>query len=145
MIYKPRHFKLEELACPHIFAEFKDFAWQFFDDKLLWTLDLISDNLGLVFGNNWHIGGEFDERGFRCIRCDLVKKAFSDGTLYVSPHMRGIAEDFDVKNMTAQEVRDWLMDNQQRLQFPIRLERNVNWVHLDTQNAGTGKVFLFDN
>jgi hypothetical protein len=136
MIYKPRHFDLKELVCPDIYAKFGQIAWQFFDDKMLMTLDLLRDQLGPIYVNNWDIKGEFDERGFRCIQCSLVKKAIKDKRLYVSPHMTGQGVDFDVEGMSAGEVRIWILSNQIKLGFPIRLEKNVSWVHLDTRDAG---------
>ena len=145
MIYKPRHFDLKELACPHIFNKYGEVAWQFFDDKLLMTLDLIRDQLGPIYVNNWDMGGEFDERGFRCIFCSLVQKAIREATLYVSPHMTGQGADFDVKGMTAASVRLWLIGNPIKLPYPIRLEKNVTWIHLDTRDTGKGKVSLFNN
>jgi len=145
MIYKPRHFSLQELACPHVVKKFGEIAWQFFDDKLLITLDLLRDQLGAIHVNNWVAGGEFDERGFRCIQCSLVQKAIKEGTLYVSPHMTGQGADFDVDGMTAAQVRRWIKSNEIKLAFPVRLENNVTWVHLDTRYAGKGKVFMFNN
>jgi hypothetical protein len=136
MIYKPRHFDLKELVCPDIYAKFGQIAWQFFDDKMLMTLDLIRDQLGPIYVNNWDINGEFDERGFRCIQCSLVKKAIKDKRLYVSPHMTGQGVDFDVKGMTAAQVRIWILSNEIKIGFPIRLEKNTAWVHLDTRDAG---------
>jgi hypothetical protein len=143
MIYKPRHFDLKELVCPDIYAKFGQIAWQFFDDKMLMTLDLLRDQLGPIYVNNWDINGEFDERGFRCIQCSLVRKAIKDKRLYVSPHMTGQGVDFDVEGMSAGEVRIWILSNQIKLGFPIRLEKNVTWVHLDTRDAGQ-KVTLIN-
>jgi len=145
MIYKPKHFDLQELACPHIYDKYGDAAWQFFSPYLLVTLDLIREKLNKpIYVNNWQIHGSFDERGFRCIQCDLVKKAIAEGRLYVSPHMLGQGADFDVKGLTAEEVRQWIIKNQDLLPYPIRLEDGVNWVHLDVRNAGV-KVYLFES
>jgi len=154
MIYKPRHFSLKELACPHTFFKFGEVAWQFFDDKLLMTLDLLLDQLGPIYVNNWDMPEAtrkdqgiplWDERGFRCIQCELVKNAISKGRLYVSPHMTGQGADFDVKGMTAAKFRLWCASNYILLPYPIRLEKNVTWCHLDTRDASQEKVFLFNN
>ena len=144
MIYRPRHFDLKELVCPDIYNKFGDVAWQFFDDKMLMTLDLLRDQLGPIYVNNWDSGGQFDERGFRCIQCSLVKKAIKEKRLYVSPHMTGQGVDFDVEGMTASQTRIWILSNQIKLGFPIRLEKNVTWVHLDTRQGDQGKVTLFN-
>jgi hypothetical protein len=143
MIYRPRHFDIKELVCPDVYKKFGQIAWQFFDDKMLMTLDLLRDQLGPIYVNNWDINGQFDERGFRCIQCSLVKKAIKDKRLYVSPHMTGQGVDFDVEGMSAGEVRIWILSNQIKLGFPIRIEKNVTWVHLDSRDGGQ-KVTLIN-
>ena len=62
-----------------------------------------------IFANNWMIGGRFSQRGYRT-NDDAVCKAqkFVPG----SAHFKGKALDFDVKGMTAEQVRKWLFDNQ---------------------------------
>jgi hypothetical protein len=55
---------------------------------------------------------------------------------YLSAHVLGAAIDFDAKDMTAEEVRSWIYLNKSGLPYPIRLEQDVSWVHLDV-------VFLF--
>jgi hypothetical protein len=154
MIYKPRHFSLQEMVCPHVFKKYGETAWQFMDDKLLMTVDLLRDQLGPIFGNNYDMPEEervkrglplFDERGFRCIQCSLVQKAIKDGTLYVSPHMTGQVFDCDVAGKTAAQVRLWIVANEIKLPYPVRIEKNVTWLHIDSRNAGQGKVFLFNN
>jgi len=152
MLYRPRHFVLQELACPHIFEKYGETAWQFFDDKLLMTLDLLRDQLGPIYVNNWDMSPAkrkqagtqlFDERGFRCIQCSIVKEHIKENILYVSPHMTGQGADFDVLGLSAPKVRLWCAANYILLPFSIRLEKSVPWVHLDTRDCGKGKVHLF--
>ena len=62
----------------------------------------------------------------------------------MSAHSQGTAVDFDVKGMTALDVRNWIKVNQVLLPYPIRLEQDVAWVHLDMRNDGKkGKVVYF--
>lgn len=154
MIYKPRHFSLQELTCPHVFKKFGEVAWQFFNQDALIILDLLRDQLGAMYVNNWDMDEAkrkalglplFDERGFRCLQCSLVQDAIKEKRLYVSPHMTGQGFDFDVKNMNAAQVRLWILKNDIKLPYPVRLEANVSWVHLDVRDAGKGKVFVFHN
>jgi hypothetical protein len=145
MIYKPEYFTIDELVCPHVYDKFGDIAWQFFDQRLLITLDLIRERLNKpIFINDWQVHGHIHQSGFRCIQCDLVKKAISEGRLYVSAHMTGQAADFDVEGMLADEVRLWIAKNEKILPYPIRLEAGVSWIHLDTRDAGKEKVYLFN-
>ena len=52
--------------------------------------------------------------------------------------------------MTAIEVRKWLLNNEKKIPYPIRLERNlggkpITWVHLDTiYNINNDKIKQFD-
>jgi hypothetical protein len=145
MRYEAKNFSLDELVCEHVYNRYGATAWEFFDQRLLITLDAIRDRLGKpIYINNWQIHGEFDERGFRCIQCSLVKKAIEENRLYVSPHMTGQGADFDVAGMTAEETRQYIIKNATLWPYPIRLEAGVNWVHLDTRDHNEGKVFLFN-
>ncbi len=146
MIHKPEHFSLDEIVCEDIYNHFGEVAWGFFDSRILITIEVLRKQLNKpIYINNWQIHGEFDERGFRCIQCSLVKKAIEEKRLYVSPHMTGQGVDFDVQGMEAEEVRQWIIKNQNILPYPVRLENNVNWVHCDTRDNLTGqKVVLFN-
>lgn len=143
-MYRPEFFSIEELVCPAVFNKFGEIAFQFFDDRILRTIDFMRRYLKKpITVNNWKDGGRFDERGFRCIQCELVKKAIKEGRLHVSPHMTGQGVDLDVRGMVAAEVRVWLVENYDLLPYPVRVENNTNWVHIDTRDTGE-KVFLFD-
>lgn len=144
MTYRPQYFKLYELVCPEVYNKFGDMAWQFLDDRTVITMDWIRRTLNRpITINTWHDGGEFDERGLRCIQCKIVHDKCLQGQIYVSPHILGKAYDFDVEGMDAAEVRVWIAINKEKLPYPIRLENNVNWVHLDTENTGV-KLQLFN-
>lgn len=156
MIYKPRHFALDELACPHVFKKYGQVAWSFFDERILMVLDFIRDQLGPVYVNNYDLTPElrkkaglplFDERGIRCLHCDIVKSAIKKDVLYYSAHMRAQAFDFNVAGKTYDKVNLWVIDNAARLPFPIRLEKNTRgWTHIDVCNSGKSpyKVELFN-
>jgi hypothetical protein len=144
MIYEPIYFELHELVCQHVFNKYGETAWSFLDPRLLKTLDVIRERIGKVITvNTWKKGGQFDERGFRCIQCELVQNAIDEKRLYVSPHMTGQAVDFDVQGLVAEEVRQWLISNKAILPFGIRMEKGVSWVHLDVRE-GKEKVVLFN-
>ena len=101
-----QYFEIAELICPHVSARFGDNAWQFFDERLLDTLYAIRRNLDLpIYVNNWAIGGNLSQRGLRCNVCALVKEKTMLDKVYMTAHMQGEAVDFDVKGMTAEEVR----------------------------------------
>ncbi len=173
MIQKPLYFDLEELVCPHVFYRYGDVAWQFLNEKQLVLMDWVRSTLNRpVFVNNWDLykdsdyikfikekasaklpilekdlpvapKGLLDERGFRCNLCSLYTSKTSKGIIYVSPHGTGEGDDYDVQGMLAEEVRLFLIKNQSKLPYSIRLEKGVSWVHMDCRDAGQ-KVFLFN-
>lgn len=61
----------------------------------------------------------------------------------MSAHNFGKAIDATVQGMTAEEARNLIIKNQVLLPYPIRLEDNVSWLHLDVYDMNKGKVYLF--
>ena len=102
----------------------------------------IREKLGRpMYANNWKSGGQFSQRGYRT-NDDPVCKAqkFAPG----SAHFKGKALDFDVKGMTAEQVRKWLFDNQEEAPVRFRVEKGVNWVHVDVMpHKASDKVYFF--
>lgn len=143
----PIYFSVEEMVCPHVFSKFQGnerMIWNFFDPRLLITLDKIREMLGSpITVNNWKDGGSFTQRGLRCNICPLVKEKTAKNSVYVSSHILGQAADFDVKGMSAAEVRSWLYEHKNLLPYPISVEKDVNWVHLDMRCLGKDNFYLF--
>lgn len=142
------YFKIEELVDETVYNTYGESAWRFFDVRLLDTLLFIRLELNKSMTiNNWKWGGQFSQRGLRTNISPLVK---SKTGLYLSAHLRGGAVDFDVKDMSAIEVREWLVSKSKQLPHKIRLENNmkgkpISWVHLDVDyEAKNPKVYLFD-
>lgn len=139
-----KYFDIQELVCPHVYDKFREYAWQFFDPRLLDVLLVIREKLNKpIYVNNWDMGGSFSQRGFRCNICPFVKEKTALEKLYVTAHGQGMGVDFDVKGMSAAEVRKWINDNQILLPHPIRLEEDVNWVHLDVRSDGFRAITWF--
>ena len=138
------YFQIQELVCPHMYDKFREYVWNFFDPRLLDTLLVIREAINKpIYVNNWDMGGEFSQRGFRCNRCNLVKEKTALEKLYVTEHSQGMGIDFDVKDMTAEEVRKWIVSNKILLPHPIRLESDVNWVHLGVRTDGMQAITFF--
>lgn len=129
--YKPVHFELQELVDPVTFGTYGDRAWQFLDSRLLANMDRIRNRYGReIRVNDWHLpGGKFSYRGFR--PCSYK------GGAPLSQHRFGRAFDFDVKGMTAEEVRADIRANPNNFDFSCitAVEMEVNWVHVDCRNA----------
>lgn len=81
------------------------------------------------------------QRGLRCNLCELVK---SKKIPYMSAHKLGKGDDFTVEGMTAQEAREKIKENAHLLPFPLRMEADVNWLHIDSMSTPNGqKVYEF--
>lgn len=131
-----RYFTIKELVCPHTAQRFGETAWQFLDTELLETMLVIRKNLGkAVLVNN----GGSTQRGLRCNICQIPKDKTMRNQIYLSSHVNGAGLDFSVSGMTAQQVRDWIASNERLLPYPIRLEKDVTWVHLDVYDVGNGR------
>lgn len=138
------YFGIDELVCRHVYEKHGERAWSFFDPRLLAVLLFIRERIDKPMTiNNWNRGGGYSQRGYRCNRCDLVSAKTKANTLYCSAHMRGQAVDFDVRGLTAEDVRRWIDEHQAELPFKIRVEDGVSWVHLDVCNDTLNKVIKF--
>lgn len=147
-----KYFRVEEILSPQAYEAFKGYSNYFilsrFDPRLLEVMVFIREELDQPIRiNDWLWGGPFQERGWRDHLTRIVKNKTK---VYFSGHVLGMAFDFDVEDMTAVEVRNWLVKNADRLPHKIRLENLLNgkpisWVHLDVCNEPKNpKVYLFD-
>lgn len=142
-MYKPKNFGLKELVCPEVYNKYGETAWEFFDPHLLETLDRLRVALHKkIIINNWSAGGKFTQRGLRCNLCELVETKTKSKKIYMSSHILGKAVDFNVDGMTAEEVRKWIITHQNEIPYPICLEADVSWVHLDMRDKGR-QVYVF--
>lgn len=140
-----KFFIVQELVCPHTYRKFGELSWQFFDTEFLYTLLVIRrDILNVsVYVNNWDSGGNFSQRGFRCNVCQIPKEKTDAGKVYLSAHCNGAGIDFDAKGMNAEQVRNKIATNSHLLPYPIRLEKGVNWVHLDVYDPRNGETINY--
>jgi len=143
MLYRPQNFHLTELVCKDVYDKYGDMAWLFLDEKIVITIDTIRRLLNKpITINNWWDGGSYSQRGLRCNICDIPKGKTINDELYMSAHCLGMAVDFDVKGMTADDVRLWIAVNKDKLPYNMRLEKNVSWTHLDCYNNGSKLTFF---
>lgn len=132
-MYKPKNFALKELVSPEILAKYGDKAWEFLDERMLRNIQFIRDSLGRpIIVNN---GSTFTHRCF-----DATEER-KDGT---SQHNMGRAIDFDVKGMSAEQVRKWMGSNYKNFPEPnIWVEIGTNWVHFDVRYSDKSGIYLF--
>jgi len=133
-------FKISELVCQHTFNKFGETAWQFLNTELLETLLVLRFdifNVGMTVNK-----GTSTQRGLRCNICPLVKEKTDKNQIYLSAHCTGSGVDIDFTGYTAERARIHIRDNADKLPYPIRLEKNVTWVHIDVYNDGSGKKIV---
>lgn len=133
-----KFFKIEELICPHTFKAFGGRSWMFLTTEFLNTLLILRRDIfkSPMTINNYHIGGNFSQRGYRCNICQIPKDKTLQGKIYLSAHCNGCAFDADIKGLTAEQARQKIKANLDKLPYNIRVEAGVSWLHLDTYDNG---------
>ena len=146
-----RYFNIKELVSEKVYNKYGERAWQFFCPRLLHTLVIIRENIGKpITVNTWHNGGSFSQRGLRSNLGAIFLSKFKKGSMYLSAHVMGKGVDFDVKGMTAVQVREWILKNESLFPYKIRLENKmkgkpISWVHLDVfYNVNNPHIYLFN-
>ena len=59
-------------------------------------------------------------------------------------HKFGKALDFDVKDLTAGEVRKEIVKKQKLFPFIKRIEKKVQWIHIDLKETNQEGIYLFN-
>ena len=137
-----KYFGIHELVGSRTLSKYGERSWRFFGTNALHALLIVRLKLDKAMTVN---SGGREQRGLRTNIQPLVRDKAERNQLYISAHILGRAFDFDVKGMTAQEVRDWIVDNADLFPFKIRLEDGVSWVHLDDiDEEKNPKVYLFN-
>lgn len=134
------YFEVKELVCDHTFAKFGEQSWNFLDTAFLETLLIVRRDI--IQKPMWCNGNGKQQRGLRCNRCQMVR---AKSSVYLSAHCLGKAGDFTITGMTAEQARTLIKQKAYMLPYPIRLERNVSWLHLDVRPTlnDTRKVIEF--
>ena len=138
-----KYFNVVELVCDHTYKKWRERSWQFLATDYLHNLLVVRrDILGVPMTCN---SGSAHQRGLRCNCCKMVADKTMSGIPYLSAHVLGKAGDFTVKGMTAEQARQKIIAEQDKLPYPLRLEADVSWLHMDTlpQAGVTDKVYIF--
>lgn len=132
-------FSIEELACPHSIRKFGDKTWNFFQLPILANLLVIRRDI--IKKPMYCNGNGLTQRGLRCNLCELVKSAKD---VYLTQHGMGNAFDLTSPDYTAEQMRQMIAANADKLPFPMRMEADVNWLHIDClPHPGNSKVYIF--
>ena len=143
---KSKHFKIYELVSPRVYDAFGEKAWMFIDPRLIATLDILRDAFGRpITINDWAWKGVLTQRGLRENVCDIVTSKTIQDQLYLSAHSLGMGADFDVDGYTGQYIRDQIKLLSSSLPYPIRLENDVPWIHMDVMTYNQDDNIYFFN
>lgn len=137
------NFDIREFVPPTLFGRYKHRP-----DKLLWfirpstiisTIKLREYYAVPVTVNNWHIGGILKNRGWRFPGSTVGSR--------LSQHKAGMAIDYNVKYLTAEEVYASVRANQQDFidmgwTTVEAVHYTPSWSHLDARHTGFDDIYI---
>lgn len=134
--YIPKWFQLYELLPPELYTydmmvseEERERAFAaYFDEKLLITIDVVREIIGLpLICNTWFQDGNRKNCGYRTKTCSVGVEN--------SQHKLGKAVDLICHKMSAEDIRKKIEENKDKLPYQIRIEvgEKISWLHLDTK------------
>lgn len=131
---KCRYFKLYELLPPELYID-ETKGWDLIDDRLKDTIDWVRRLAGVpLLCNTWNMRGTRRDSGYRAADCRTGAKS--------SMHKKGMAADLISDKVTAARMRETILANASSAPCNIRLEADVDWLHVDVKDTGR-KVYLF--
>ena len=134
MIYKPKHFVIQELVSIETLEQYGEpKCWLLFDERILKAADLIRDEFGPMTVNNWHIGGDRTQSGYR----EKWMKHYSP----TSQHSFGRALDMIPTRSGVDAIRRAIRTNREMYGMITGLELNVPWLHIDCRNNTNLQMF----
>jgi len=129
-MYKCQFFDIKELVSSRVFDDRGQKAWALLDERALKTLDKLREVFGPVTINDWSWGGSNEFRGYREPDCRIGAK--------YSQHRFGRAFDCIFRDISADEVREYILQNPGEFPYITSIEMNVSWLHFDVRNYGPG-------
>jgi hypothetical protein len=138
--HEPVHFEAQEFVPPEIFNRFGADSLWFMDCRMTWTADAAREYFGVpITINDWLWGGRFKYRGYRPPQC-------TEGAEN-SQHRLAQALDFDVKGISAEEVRQEIKTHpsEPAFRFVTTVEDSVNWNHWDCRARRESQVVFINH
>ena len=142
-MYIPIHFGIKELVPKDLYDKYKsrgdNFLFQVvFDERLLMLIDRVRDKFGSMTICDWSWGGGSHYRGFRPPNSSVGAA--------LSQHRFGRAVDMIPKNVSPDEMRTYIIDNQNSGDWGNvgGLEMDISWFHIDVRaRTNPIKINLF--
>jgi len=123
-----KYFKVHELVPKKMYEKYGEKAWRYVDIRLIETIDKLKDhfNLGTMTINNYYWGGSREWSG--------IRTPDSPNYSYGSQHSFANAFDIVFSHYSAEEVRNYIINNPHEFPHIRGLELETLWVHLDVRN-----------
>ena len=132
---KSKYFKVHELVPRKMFEKYGEKSWRYVDVRHIETIDILKEhfNLGTMTINNYFWGGSREWSG--------IRTPDSPWYSYGSQHSFANALDIVFSDYTAQEVREYIIENKHIFKHIKGLELGVSWVHIDVRNEDEMVLF----
>lgn len=138
-IKKCKWFELHELLPPEVYRG-KDDGWELIDDRLKEVIDVLRGEIikAPLICNTWWMNGNRKWSGYRTANCPV-------GTAK-SQHKLGKAVDLLCYKYSAEQMRQMIEAQAEKLPYPVRIEKGVSWLHIDVKDMDyKGKKIYFFN
>lgn len=130
------NFDLREFVSPILYEKYGDKSLWFIDQRIIQSAQDLRDNLGVSLTiNNWHYGGDRYMSGLRTSEMKIYRQ--------FSQHTFGRAVDIVSEKITADEMREHILTNQEKYPHITTLEGNVSWLHMDCRNRDEKNIQVF--
>ena len=128
-----QYFGIGELVPPSVYEDRGDKAWALIDPRLIEVLDSLRLQLDTPLTvNNWHRAVSRTQSGLRT--------AESEHYSQYSQHSFGRAA--DVIGYPAEEIRQAIRSKEIVLPYPVWIELEVDWLHVDVRNSSDPVTFF---
>ena len=132
---KSKYFKVHELVPKKMFLRYGEDSWRYVDTRLIESIDKLKEhfNLGTMTINNYYWNGSRQWSGIRTPE--------SPNYSYGSQHSFANAFDIVFSDYSAEEVRNYILDNLHEFPYIKGMELGVSWLHIDVRNEDNIVLF----
>lgn len=143
MAFKCKYFTIAELVPKDYYERFGERCWEIFDERALKTLDALREKFGPATINYYpYQSGGMQYRG---LRTSAYYGSGSKNDDSRSQHKYGRAFDITFKNISAKDVRKYVIEHKDEFPFITFLEIDITWFHFDVRNTEGIKLWSPDD
>ena len=130
------NFSLQEFVPKSVWDKYGAKAIWFIDPRIIESAQILRDELGVSLTiNNWSYGGARYMSGLRIPDMNIYRP--------FSQHAFGRAVDIVSNKISAQEMREHILNNQALYPHITTIEGNVSWLHMDCRNRPEPEIQVF--